>query len=254
MWASEADVGRALSRRRTRRAERIEILRRREEAGSVRRVAEEAAVELENVTKTFGPVRALVGATVSFRAGRAFVVYGPNGSGKSTLLAIVGTLARPTSGRLSHGSLGRTRAEVRRTLGWVGHDSLCYPDLSGRENIELVARLHGLAPDAAFAEAKERFGLEAFAERPVRTYSRGQRQRIAVARALVHSPRLLLLDEPTTGLDTASTDRLVDIIMQEVEKRRVVVVVTHDQGFAERIHGVRVEMERGRIAHVHNSA
>lgn len=218
--------------------------------GRVTTGASDAAVELDNVTKTFGAVRALVGVTVRFEPGRASIVFGPNGSGKSTLLAIVGTLARPTSGTVRHGALGRDRAAVRRTLGWVGHESLCYPDLTGRENIELVARLHGLEPATAFARAKERFGLDAFAERPVRTYSRGQRQRIALARALVHSPRLLLLDEPTTGLDRLSTERLIALIVEEIQSLATVVVVTHDPAFAEQLGGDRIEMERGRIAHV----
>jgi heme ABC exporter ATP-binding subunit CcmA len=206
-----------------------------------------AGIELKNVTKTFGPVRALVGVSVRFQAGRVAVVAGPNGSGKSTLLALVGTLARPTSGAIDHGDLGRTRAEVRRALGWVGHDSLCYPDLSGRENIELVARLHGMDPARAYAEACERFGLSAFAERPVRTYSRGQRQRIAVARALVHAPQVLLFDEPTTGLDAEATERLASVVKVEAKAGRVVVIVTHDAQFGELVGEDRVFLERGRL-------
>src|SRR5436309_3359912 len=106
----------------------------------------EACVELRAVTKTYGPVRALVGVSARFASGRVSMVLGPNGSGKSTLLSIVGTLARPTSGKVSHGSLGLNREHVRTVLGWVGHDSLCYGDLTGRENLELAARLHGIEP------------------------------------------------------------------------------------------------------------
>jgi heme exporter protein A len=221
-------------------------LRGRAEASKDLRVAK-GEVQLSNVTKTFGPVRALVGVSATFRAGRVAIVLGPNGSGKSTLLAIVGTLARPTSGVVDHGALGRTRAEVRRALGWVGHDSLCYPDLTGRENIELAARLHGRDPLRAFTDASARFGLEAFAARPVRTYSRGQRQRVALARALVHQPQLVLLDEPTTGLDIKATDRLVDVIGEESSSGRIVVVVTHDRGFADRVGHDQIELERGRV-------
>jgi heme exporter protein A len=207
----------------------------------------EVRVELRAVTKTFGPVRALVGVTAEFVAGRVTMVVGPNGSGKSTLLSILGTLTRPTSGKVSHGSLGRSREQVRTVLGWVGHDSLCYADLTGRENIELAARLHGLPPHPAFEAARARFELGSFAERPFRTYSRGQRQRVALARALVHSPSLLLLDEPTTGLDAKSIDALREVLRNEAARGAVVVVITHDDVFARAAGDVRVSLDRGRI-------
>lgn len=198
------------------------------------------------MTKTFGPVRALVGVSCEFAAGRVTVVRGANGSGKSTLLALVGTLATATSGVVDHGVLGRRRRDVRRVLGWVGHDSLCYPDLTGRQNIELAARLYGIDPAEAFTRAAARFDLEAFSARSVRTYSRGQRQRIALARALVHEPQLLLLDEPSTGLDVVATERLVSAVREEAERGAVVVVVTHDPAFAQSLAADVVELDRGR--------
>jgi heme exporter protein A len=207
----------------------------------------DARVELRAVTKTYGAVRALVGVSARFDAGRVSMVLGPNGSGKSTLLSIVGTLARPTSGKVSHGSLGKSREQIRTALGWVGHDSLCYADLSGRENIELAARLHGVPAHAAFEAARARFNLGAFAERPFRTYSRGQRQRVALARALVHAPRLLLLDEPTTGLDAESVDGLRAVVRAEAERGAIVVVITHDEGFAAAAGDDRVVLDRGRV-------
>jgi heme exporter protein A len=208
---------------------------------------ERTRVELRTVTKTYGPVRALIGVTATFEAGEVSMVLGPNGSGKSTLLSIVGTLTRPTSGKVSHGALGRTRADVRTSLGWVGHDSLCYGDLTGRENIELAARLNGLAPVEAFEAARARFELGTFAERPFRTYSRGQRQSVALARALVHAPRLLLLDEPTTGLDAASVVRLLKVVRAEAERGAVVLVVTHDERFAADAGDIRIVLDRGRV-------
>jgi heme exporter protein A len=213
-----------------------------------------ASVELQNVTKTFGPVRALVGVSASFESSRVSVVRGANGSGKSTLLSIVGTLARATSGAVKHPGIGKRALEVRRQMGWLGHESLCYPELTGRENIELAARLYGCDAAAAFERARERFDLGAFAERPLRTYSRGQRQRVALARALVHAPTLLLLDEPTTGLDAATTARLTSVIREEAERGAVVLVVTHDAGFAEAVRDDELELERGRVLRRDSSA
>lgn len=205
-------------------------------------------VKLTGVTKSFPPaVRALRGVTVSFAPSKVSVVLGANGSGKSTLLSIIGTLAKPTSGKVDHGALGKTRESVRRTLGWLGHDALCYADLSGRENIELAARLHGIAVDQAYESARERFDLGAFADRPFRTYSRGQRQKVALARALVHAPKLLLLDEPTTGLDKPSVDRLLDVIKEEATRGAVVIVVTHDDVFAKSAADARVVLDRGQV-------
>ena len=203
-------------------------------------------ITLEGVTKTYGPVRALVNVSCALEPAAITVLRGPNGSGKSTLLSLIGTMARPTSGRVDHGPLGRTRAEVRATLGWVGHDSLCYPDLTARQNIELAATLHGCAPAEAFNRAAERFDLGAFAGRPFRTYSRGQRQRVALARALVHGPRLLLLDEPPTGLDTGATERLVRVLREEASRGATVVLSTHDGAFASEIATAIVTLDRGR--------
>ncbi len=209
---------------------------------------EDLRVELVRVTKTFPPaVRALRGVSASFTGGKVSVVLGANGSGKSTLLSILGTLATATSGKVSHGRLGKSREAVRRSLGWVGHDALCYADLTGRENIELAARLCGVSADVAFESARERFALGAFAERPFRTYSRGQRQRVALARALVHEPMLLLLDEPTTGLDRGGVTVLEQVLRAEAKRGAVVVVVTHDEKFADAVGGERIVLERGEV-------
>lgn len=206
------------------------------------------SVMLRGVTKTFPPaVRALRGVSAVFSSGKVSVVLGANGSGKSTLVSIIGTLARATAGVVSHGALGKSREAIRRNLGWVGHDSLCYGDLTGRENIELTARLHGLSSDEAFERARERFALAAFVDRPFRTYSRGQRQRVALARALVHSPRLLLLDEPTTGLDKSGVEVLHSVVREEAKSGALVIVVTHDDAFAHDVGDERLLLEGGRV-------
>lgn len=216
------------------------------EAPRVASPASPVTVTLRNVSKTFGPVRALVNVTAAFDASAPTILEGPNGSGKTTLLSLLGTLARPSSGEVDFGVLGRSREEVRSQLGWLGHDLLVYADLSGRENIALAARLHGLPAAAAVAEATERFGLGPFVDRPVRTYSRGQRQRVALARALVHSPRLLLLDEPTTGLDAAGVALLERVVADEAAAGVVLVIVTHDAGFVPSAR--RLRLERGRLS------
>jgi heme exporter protein A len=205
-----------------------------------------AGVELRNVSKTYGAVRALVGVSCRFEAGAVTMLRGANGSGKSTLLAVVGTLTRPTGGTVDYGDLGRGRMRIRETVGWVGHESLCYPDLTGRQNIELAARLHGVDPGEAYGAARERFELGGFADRRVRTYSRGQKQRVAVARALVHRPGLLLLDEPTAGLDARATERLERVVREEAARGAVVIAVTHDAAFADAVPGSALWLERGR--------
>jgi heme exporter protein A len=137
---------------------------------------------------------------------------------------------------------------VRARLGWVGHDTLAYGDLSGRENIILAARLHGLDPRAALAEAEERFSLGSFVDRLVRTYSRGQRQRVALARALVHHPSLLLLDEPTAGLDASSTARLVAVMKEEARRGATIILSTHEPGLVSELGGRVFFLERGAVA------
>lgn len=197
--------------------------------------------------KAYGPTVALRGVNVTILPARLSLIEGANGSGKSTLLGILGTVIKPTTGKVLYEPLGDDMSEVRAEVGWLSHDTLCYPDLSGRKNVELAARLVGLDVGAAWARARERFELGAFADRPVRTYSRGQRQRIALARALVHEPSLLLLDEPTTGLDKAGVTRLCAVVDEEVARGAAVVVVSHEpELFRERATS-RLVLERGRV-------
>jgi heme exporter protein A len=188
------------------------------------------SVELRGVTKRFGGVRVLVGVDASFPSGRVAVVTGANGSGKSTLLAIVGTLMKATSGAVSYGALGDDVREVRRRLAWLGHDTGVYADLTGRENLRVAAQLLGVEATGAVDRADARFGLTTFLDRPVRTYSRGQRQRLALARVLVHRPAVILLDEPTSGLDAGATARLVAVVREEAAAGATVLVSTHEAG------------------------
>lgn len=206
-------------------------------------------VSVRGVVKLFGATRALAGIDAQFSAGAVTVIEGPNGSGKTTLLSVLSLLTRPTRGEVHFGDKRVVdQAALRSRIGLVGHAGLVYPDLNARENLDLFASLYRVtdAP-TRIAELTERFGLGSWSTRPVRTYSRGQLQRLSLARALVHRPRLLLLDEPSTGLDVTSTDRLADAIVAEKAAGVIAVLVTHDPSFAARVADRTVRLERGRV-------
>lgn len=205
------------------------------------------------LTKLYGSTRALAGVDLTVRAGEVTTLEGPNGAGKSTLLFLFATLMRPTSGTLRYGDLDpREDLDlIRPAIGLVAHEALVYPDLTVRESLTLFARLYALPdPEGIVARAMDHAGLTDLATRPARTLSRGQLQRLALARAQLHDPALLLFDEPTTGLDAASTERVAQAIEIARQKGKIVVVVTHDRTLAERIADVRVFMERGRIVRI----
>lgn len=209
-------------------------------------------VSVEKLTRVYGATRALAGVTLTFQAGEVCSVEGSNGAGKSTLLLVLATLVKPTAGRVRYGEyeLPDDREDIRGAIGLVGHEAMVYPDLTVRESLSLMATLHDLpSPDARIAEVLRAVSLTELADRTARTLSRGQLQRLALARAELHDPSLLLFDEPTTGLDTAATERLALAIGRAREQKRVVVMVTHDHPFSARVADVRVTMERGRVAH-----
>jgi heme exporter protein A len=208
------------------------------------------AVRGTDLVKTYGPTRALAGVDVTLRAGEVVVIEGPNGSGKSTLLGILALLARPTRGKVELGAYDASVRldDLRGRIGVLAHAAMIYPDLTGIESLALAAALHGIADaEARIAALRERFEIGAFAERPTRTYSRGQMQRIALARALVHAPRLLLLDEPSTGLDAGSLARLIRVVQEEKARHAIIGVVTHDLALAEAVADRRITLARGRI-------
>ncbi len=207
-------------------------------------------IEVRKVTKVFGATPALRGVSVDFEAGTISFLEGPNGAGKSTLLSIIGTLVTPSSGGVHYSPLGENVVAARAQIGWVAHDSRCYRELTGRQNVELAARLYGIPPASVWGPLCERLQLERFAERSVASLSRGQRQRVALARALVHDPAVLLLDEPWSGLDAASSERLEQTLLFERDRGTLIIVVSHSQRLAERLGGVRVRLEAGRIASV----
>lgn len=180
--------------------------------------------------KTFGDRRAVDRVAVEVAAGECLALLGPNGAGKSTLLRLLATLLRSEAGELSvcGAELPRGAMRARAQIGYLGHDPLVYLDLTARQNLELYAELYGL-PDGAerVTEALDRVGLLARSFDPVRTFSRGMAQRLGLARVQLHSPRLLLLDEPYAGLDAAGA-RLLDGVLAELGPARGAVMVTHE--------------------------
>jgi heme exporter protein A len=133
---------------------------------------------------------------------------------------------------------------VRAQLGWVSHTSHCYRELSGKKNVELAAELQGVPP-SRYDDLAVRLGLGAFANRPMRTLSRGQTQRIALGRALIHAPTLLLLDEPWTGLDRKSAALLEDIVREESKRGALIAIVSHEPDLKERLGAREVRLIRG---------
>ena len=202
-------------------------------------------VTAERVTKSFGPVRAVRGVSLQVAAGESVLLRGHNGSGKSTLLSLLGGITRPTTGHVRFPGLGASREAARGEIGWLGHDVQAYGDLTVAENLEFFRELQGTTV-TALRLLVQRLDLQEISGRQVRVCSRGQRQRVALARALVGSPRLLLLDEPTTGLDANTTERVVRILEEEAGAGVARVVVTHDDAFAGSMKSLRtVWLERG---------
>ena len=205
-------------------------------------------VEAKGLVKVFGATRALIGVDARFDAGAVTVIEGPNGSGKSTLLNILAQLVRPTRGSVRYGDAGLKGSALRACIGVLAHAPMIYPDLSARENLRLFAKLHDVEPEARLAQLVERFEIGRWGDRPARTYSRGQLQRLSLSRALLHTPRLLLLDEPSTGLDVRGVERLESAVHEERERGAIVVLVTHDAALAKRLADTTVSLRRGRVA------
>ena len=185
------------------------------------------AIELAGLTRRYGERVALQDVTLTLPAGATLVVFGPNGAGKTTLLRVLATLLRPHAGTVR--VLGRSLPDegwaVRGRIGLLGHAPLLYRDLSGRENLAFHARLHGVALEHAW-ELLERVGLSARADDKVHTYSRGMVQRLAVCRAVLHDPEVLLLDEPLANLDPAAAELVEPLIGAASGRTRI--VTSHD--------------------------
>ncbi len=184
------------------------------------------AVVLNGLTKQFGRFAALRNVTAEFAAGKLYVVLGENGAGKSTMLRAIAGLLQPTQGSVTVLGANSVR-EVCRQLGYMAHPSLLYDEMSGIENLRYFGRLYGMEDDQRCQDAIIMVGLDPALARPVGQYSQGMRQRMSLARALQHDPKLLLLDEPFSNVDVASARGMVQLLGRMRDGGKTIFVVTH---------------------------
>jgi ABC-2 type transport system ATP-binding protein len=209
-------------------------------------------IEAKGLTKRFGKTLALDGLDLTAGSGQVVALLGPNGAGKTTFIRAVATLLRPDSGqlRVNGHDVRREAPAVRRSIGLAGQFAAIEPAMTGRENLELVARLFGQDRKAATSNAAsvlESFGLAGAADRLVRTYSGGMRRRLDLGASLVGAPKLLLLDEPTTGLDPRSRIELWDAIRKLVEQGTDVLLTTQYLDEADNLASHVVIIDHGRV-------
>jgi heme exporter protein A len=187
-------------------------------------------LEAEDLTRTFGAVRAVQGISFALGEGEVLTVLGPNGAGKTTLLSLLSGTLHPSKGQIRfRGSvLDPSETAWRKELGLLSHRTFLYQALTARENLAFWGRVHGLdGLDERVATALEEVGLREVADRATRGFSRGMRQRLALARTLLHDPALVLLDEPFTGLDLHASAMLRRVLHRLRDGRRGVILVTH---------------------------
>jgi heme exporter protein A len=192
------------------------------------------AIALDGLERRYGDRTVLAGVTLRLPEGATLALFGANGAGKTTLLRVLATLLRPHGGGVEvlGARLPDEAWRVRGRVGLLGHEPLLYPRLSGRENLLLHARLHGLARTRV-EEVLAAVGLAARADDPVDELSRGMVQRLAAARAVLHDPPLLLLDEPRAGLDPGAAEQLEPLIGRSSSRTRVLVTHDVERGLAE---------------------
>jgi heme ABC exporter ATP-binding subunit CcmA len=184
-------------------------------------------LRLRNLNARHGAAAVLQGVDLEVGAGETVALLGPNGAGKSTFLSIASTLLEPSSGTVFFGDRPADSA-MRRHVGLLAHDLYLYPELTAAENLSFFASLHGIVDGGRIDSALERARLSERRDDAVFGFSRGMRQRLALERALLHAPRLVLLDEPFTGLDDASTAALVERLRGLRAQGAIVILATHD--------------------------
>ena len=210
-----------------------------------------ALIEARGLTKHFGLKPVLRGVDLAVAPGECVALLGPNGAGKTTLLRLLAGLSKPTTGAASVAGhrLPADAGGARGRLGVVSHQTLLYADLTAEENLRFYARLYDLPqPGARIAAVLEQVGLLARRRDPVRTFSRGMQQRLAIGRAILHDPDVLLFDEPYTGLDPEAAALLDGVLRGIAARRRAVLLTTHDLPRALALADRILILSRGRIA------
>jgi ABC-type multidrug transport system ATPase subunit len=202
-------------------------------------------ITVSNVIKQFGRFAALRGVTAEFDAERFHAILGDNGAGKTTLLRALAGLARPTQGAIS--IFGRGPQAACRDIGYMAHPSLLYDEMSGMENLRYFARLYGITGDGRCQEVIRAVGLDPELSRAVGQYSQGMRQRMSLARAILHDPKLLLLDEPFSNVDVHSAREMVGLLKGMRDAGKTVFVVTHQALLLEGVADEFVWMQAGQI-------
>ena len=203
-------------------------------------------IVLENLVKFFGRFAAIRDISASFAPARLYVVLGDNGAGKSTLLRIVAGLMEPSQGKVTLLGAGKIR-EVAHRVGYMGHAPLLYDELSGMENLRYFAGLYGLHDDSICQNAMSMVGLDPELSRRVGQYSQGMRQRLSLARAVVHDPELILLDEPFSNVDMHSGCEMAAVLGRVRDQGKSIFVVTHQAALMEGIADEFVHMTAGQI-------
>ena len=209
-----------------------------------------ARLVVTDVARHYGRRKALSQISFTCESGEIVGLLGPNGAGKSTLLNILATLLTPSKGtiRYAEQTVEQGGAAVRSQLGMLGHDLFLYPELTARENLAFFAHLYGLRDvRAVVSRALAQAGLADRADDLVSGFSRGMRQRVALERALLHDPTLILLDEPFTGLDQASTAALVERLKERQRAGCVIVLATHDLDVADGLLSRAIYLKNGRM-------
>jgi heme ABC exporter ATP-binding subunit CcmA len=206
-------------------------------------------VQVLDVSRHFGRRRAVAHVSFAVAAGEILGLLGPNGAGKSTLIGILATLTRPSAGEVRYGAHhDRSGGDaLRRRIGLLAHELHLYPELSARQNLSFFARLYGLGPGDAVDRALDGAGLADRADDAVAAFSRGMRQRLALERALLHEPRLVLMDEPFTGLDDRATGLVAARLRALASGGAIVILATHDLDLADGLVSRVVVVREGRV-------